>query len=463
MKSISHILLKLLFVTSVFILISSFSGAAVHAATPSDFPQNSSDKEMERAANKIFSSGVKLYNQGEYWRAAQELVIIMDYYPKFSQLDQVVTYLGKCLFQEELYSGSTRLYNFLIKKYRRSPMIPEALLGLENNYYAQRKYKQALRVYYVLIKKTRDQKVLNEASYLAGQSHYNLKNYDMAINVLKKIGDRSEFYANALYTTALCYLKKSNVAASVDFFRKITALPVISPERRNIVDNARLTLGLIYYELQAYKAAADQLSSIAEEHENYQDALLGLGWAYLKLNEYEKVIRVLNKLVKKYPNSENAEESYFVLGQSYIALGQYDEAISSYKKILEIFPDQQNLPALVQKVNYHLKSQRQHIENLKVKLLIEETKLLDALPLDGKGQKIPEYLLTEKKRLQEVRKKMIENLRAEKDQLVYMQEEIARMNKLVERRERRKDWRGYAEYGVSRALFLKELGSSRGK
>jgi tetratricopeptide (TPR) repeat protein len=426
------------------------------------FPQNASDQEMERAAIKVLNNAIKLYNNEKFWQAAQELVIIMDYYPKFSRLDQVITYLGKCLFQEELYTGSTRLYNYLIRKFPRSSMIPLALLGLENNYYYQNKYKQALRVYFVLIKRTKDQKIINEASYTAGQCHYKLKNYDMAISVLKKIDVRSEFYADALYTTALCYLKKSNVATSVDYFRKITAMPITSPDRRSIVDNARLTLGLIYYELQAYKAAIDQLSAIAEEHEHYQDALLGLGWAYLKINEYEKVIRVLSKLIKKYPRSENAEESYFLLGQSYIALGRYDEAIASYKKILELFPEQLNIPTLVQKVNYQLKGQEQHIQDLKTKILIEETKLLDALPLDAGGQEIPDYLLAEKKRLKEVREKMIENLRAEKDQLILLQEKIVELNKLIERKERRKDWRGYAEYGVSRALFLKELGSSRG-
>ncbi|NOZ62688.1 MAG: tetratricopeptide repeat protein [Calditrichaeota bacterium] len=463
MKQPSKILLLIIFSSVIFAVTRSPAILAEGNAAQSSFPQNGNDKEMERAANKTFRNGVKLYKQGEYWRAAQELVIIMDFYPQFNKLDRVITYLGKCLFQEELFAGSTRLYGYLIKKYPRSPMIAEALLGLENNYYSQSKYKQALRVYYALIKKTRDRKILNEASYLAGQCHYYLKNYNMAIGVLKKIDGRSEYYASALYTAALCYLKKSNVATSVDYFRKITSLPIISPERREIVDNARLTLGLIYYELQAYDAATGQLSAVAEDHENYQDALLGLGWAYLKLNEYEKVIHILNKLIKKYPDSENAEESYFLLGQSYIALGRYDEAIASYRRIFEIFPERQDLPVLVQKVNYHLKNQQGHIEDLKVKILIEETKLLDAIPLNGRGQKIPDYLLAEKKRLKEVREKMIENLRAEKDQLVYMQEQIADMSKIVERRERRKDWRGYAEYGVSRALFLKELGTSRGK
>jgi hypothetical protein len=57
---------------------------------------------------------------------------------------------------------------------------------------------------------------------------------------------------------------------------------------------------------------------------------------------------------------------------------------------------------------------------------------------------------------------MIANLLNERDHLLIMQQNIEDLASLLERRERRKDWRGYAEYGISRALFLKEMSASRG-
>lgn len=429
-------------------------------------PQSSQDlrdlKEMERAANKIFDDGVDFFKKGEFWNCSQELIIIMDFYPKFDRMDEVVKYLGHCLLQEELYTSAIRMYNYLLKKYPNSQFMPEALLGLEKAYYNQDDFKQALRVYYVILKKTNDEKIINEASYLAGQSHYQLKNYDMAINVLKKIDSNDDFYDTSIYTIALSYLKKSNVATSVDYFRKVTALPIINGERKNVVDNAHLTLGLIYYELKAYQASINQLSKVSSKHENYQDALLGMGWAHSKLNDFENVIKILSKLIKNFPDSENAEESYFLLGQAYIAIGNFDEAIIAYKKIVELYPDQQHVPSLIKKVNNSLKNEEDRIEELKVKILVEETRLMDAIPLNGENENLPQYLVDEKKKLRDLRKKMISNLLAERDQLVYMQLKIGDLSKLSERRERRKDWRGYAEYGVSRALFLRELGKSRG-
>jgi len=421
------------------------------------------ERELEVAANKIYHNGLKLYKDGEYWKCAQELIIIMDFYPQFDKMDKVVNYLGHSLFQEELTVASIRMFNYFLKKYRTSEHLPDALIGLERAFYQQKDYKQALRVFYTVLKKPQKyKKIIDEARYIAGKSHYQLSNFDMAIKTLRKVEARSDFYDSALYTAALSYLKKSNVATAVDYFLKITALPIINGERRNIVDNARLTVGLIYYELNAFKASVHQLSKISAKHEHYQDALLGLGWAYLKLGNYEKVIKNLNILKNRFPNTANAEESYFLLGQAYIALQDYDNSLESYRTIVELYPEKKNVPGLIRKVNNNLKQTEKHVEELKVKILVEETKLLDTIPLVDPGKEIPKYLIKKKKELRDFREKMISNLLNERDHLLIMQYNIDNLIKLVERRERRKNWRGYAEYGISRALFLKEMSTARG-
>ena len=442
-----------------------FAKTETPTTNSSSFQQNSkSEKELESVANKIYRDAMKMFKDGLYWNCAQELIIIMDFYPQYSKLDEVVNYLGHCLFQEELTSASIRMFNYLLKKHKSSKFFPDALIGLERCFYQQKSYKRSLQVYYVILKKSQiNKKILDEARYIAGKCHYQLKNYDMAISILKKVNDKSDFFDSSLYTTALSYLKKLNVASAVDYFRKINTLPIISGERRDLVDNSRLTLGLIYYELNAHKAAIDQLSKISSEHEHYQDALLGLGWAYLKVADYDNVIKYLDKLIKRYPDTANAEESFFLLGQAYIAIGDYDKSLDAYNTIVNLYPEKRNLPGLIRKVNSRLKQSETHVSSLKVQILVEETKLLDTIPLSEPGEEIPQYLIKKKGELKDLREKMIVHLLNERDHLLLMQQNIDKLMKLVERRERQKDWRGYAEYGISRALFLKEMSTSRGK
>ncbi|MDZ7265338.1 MAG: tetratricopeptide repeat protein, partial [candidate division KSB1 bacterium] len=413
-------------------------------------------REIERAANQVLRGSIELFKEGAYWNSARELIILMDYYPNYDKLDEVIYYLGQCLFEENLSTSAIRLYKYLLKKYPNSQFAAAALLGLEKAYYLQENYKLALSIYFAILKKNpADQELLNTASYYAGLSHFNLKNYDTAISVLKKIDSRSEYYDCALYTTALSYLKKSNVATAVDYFRKVIALPIVSAERRNIVDNARLTLGYIYYELKTYQPAISLFQDISNKHENYQDALLALGWACLKIEDYESVIKHLEKLIKLFPESANAEEAYFLLGQAHIARGDYDAAIRSYQTIVDIYQGNVNLPTLVKKVSSSLDQEADRVEKLKVKVLIEESRLLDAIAMDGYGENVPKNVVEEKKRLKDYRENLISHLLSERDNLLLMQQNIRSLKKLAERRELRKDWRGYAEYGISRALFLK--------
>lgn len=460
---------------SVVIIIIVFFGQSVSAREIAwsnamyfqDTPQTQQDlrsqREIERAANQVLRGSIELFNEGAYWNSARELIILMDYYPNYNKLDEVIFYLGQCLFEENLSTSAIRLYKYLLKKYPDSPFAAAALLGLEKAYYLQENYKLALSIYFAILKKNpANQELLNTACYYAGLSHFNLKNYDMAISVLKKIDSHSDYYDCALYTTALSYLKKSDVATAVDYFRKVIALPIVSGERRNIVDNSRLTLGYIYYELKTYQPAISLFLDISNKHDNYQDALLALGWACLKIEDYENVIKHLEKLIKLFPESANAEEAYFLLGQAHIARGNYDAAIRSYQTIVDIYQGNANLPTLVKKVSTSLDQEAVRVEKLKVQVLIEESRLLDAIALDGYGENVPRHVIEEKKKLKDYRENLISHLLAERDHLLLMQQNIRSLKKLAERRELRKDWRGYAEYGISRALFLKNMKTARG-
>lgn len=467
--------LKLIYYLLIQIFITLIFANYVHATNTPYFPVHSVqddsnsrqdkilDKEIERAANQILRGSIELFKEGAFWKCARELIILMDYYPDYEKLDEVIFYLAQCLFEEDLSTAAERMHKHLLKKFPASSFIPGALLGLEKTYYHQNNYKLALSVYFAILKKSPDNKeLLNAACYYAGLSHFYLKNYDMAINALKKIDDSSNYYDSALYTTALSYLKKSNVATAVDYFRKAISLPVVSGERRNIVDNARLTLGYIYYELKAYKPAAQLFLDISNKHDNYQDALLALGWAFLKTDDHQNVIKYLKKIIKLFPESANAEEAYFLLGQSYIALGEYDNAIESYQTIVDLYQNKVQLPNIIKKVSNSLEQEEDRVEKLKVRVLIEESRLIDAISLNGYGKEVPQHLIAEKKKLREFRENLINRLLTERDSLLLMQDNIYNLKQLAERRERRKDWRGYAEYGISRALFLKNMKTSRG-
>ncbi|MBN2011582.1 tetratricopeptide repeat protein [candidate division KSB1 bacterium] len=414
-------------------------------------------KQIEYAAEKVYREATSLYENGDYWKCSKKLFIIMDFYTEFSKLDEVIYYMGECLYEEEMNDAAQKMFKYLIRKYPDSRFLTKSMFGLQKAGYREEDFKKALTVYYNILKQPKNDNVIDASRYFAGQSHFHLKNYDTAINIFKQVSNNSEYYDGALYSIALCYLKKKGVASSIEYFQKLISLPIISGERRRMVDEARLTLGFIYYQINMYEDAIDLFGDISDVSEGYQDALLAMGWCYLKIGKYEAALKPLLKLIDNFPTSANAEESYFLLGQAYILTGEYDKSIASYQTIVDLFPNNLQNMSIMTKISNTLVTEEDKLEKLKVQILIQESKLLTTLPLNQTSGEMPKYVFKEEKKLDEFRENLISKLMEERENLIYMQNSINDLQKMAERKERRKDWRGYAEYGISRALFLKEM------
>jgi len=65
-----------------------------------------SQKELEQAAIKVYKTALDQMKTGNYWKAAQNLIVITDYYSDYKNLDAVLYNLGTCLFHLELYNAA---------------------------------------------------------------------------------------------------------------------------------------------------------------------------------------------------------------------------------------------------------------------------------------------------------------------------------------------------------------------
>lgn len=252
------------------------------------------------------------------------------------------------------------------------------------------------------------------------------------------------------------HVKKKRIRQAVEHLNQIVALPVISSERRKIVDDAKLTLGFIYYELGYAKEALELFNDISSAHPNYMEALLGQGWAKVKLEIYEDALESLRKIITTFPGSSGAEEAYFLLGHCFMKLNRYEDAIKAYDKIIELFPKHIDFTKYMKQIQLELARKEKIVEQLETDLLIQESQLLDALPVDGTG-KNPAYLEEERKKIQKYQDMLVKEIMKEREVLKEMRQVIEFLREKSIRQYQRKDWCGYAEYGRARSLYLKEM------
>lgn len=167
-----------------------------------------SDRNMEKVAARIYRDALKFYNERAYWKAAREFIILLDYYPSFSQADGVLCNLGECLYSMDMFKSSHKMFRFLVTKFPQSEYVAQGLHGLQRIQYQAENYPESIKVYNAILSTYPGSKVEDGVHYFAGMAYFHEHDYDNTIAVLEKVGSRSEFYDYSLYTIGLSHLKK---------------------------------------------------------------------------------------------------------------------------------------------------------------------------------------------------------------------------------------------------------------
>ncbi|RME02150.1 MAG: hypothetical protein D6814_00140 [Calditrichaeota bacterium] len=175
---------------------------------PSNLQPGSQDKDLERAAMRLYKSALRHFESKAYWKATRELIVLLDFYETFSQIDGVLYYLGESLYEMNMYRSSNKVFRYLTNNYPGSEFLPNSLLGLQKIYYNIQDYDESLKFFTGLSTRYHNNKVLDGAYYYGGMAYYHQKKYDEAIKTLSKIRSRSEYFDYALYTVGLAFLKK---------------------------------------------------------------------------------------------------------------------------------------------------------------------------------------------------------------------------------------------------------------
>ncbi|MBN1558648.1 tetratricopeptide repeat protein [candidate division KSB1 bacterium] len=403
------------------------------------------DADFEREATKIFDSALNYYRLGDYWQSSQELIKVIDDYAEFSRMAQAIYTLGNCLYELNMLEGAFKLYERLIKKHISSIYVPDALLGLQRVEYDRNNYAASLEYYNSLARGNPSSDILDLANYYAGMAFYKLADYPGAVNVLSKATPNSPYYDYILYSLAVCMLRMQKINEAIDVFQRLFELPVMNDERRHVIDQGHQTLGYLYYELTYFDRAIEQFRMVTPSSDQHPQALLATGWAASQQNNWQQAIPPLTELYTHYEISDITQEGLFLLGRCYLKLNRYDEAIKIYDHLIAIFPDQENVITSIETINENIQLERRRIEKRQADLLVLEGNLVDEL-----NKSLPK-----RRNLSQDQTVLLRDIQKERQDLAEHLTQLDKLAVITALREERRNWRAYAEYGKSRATFLK--------
>lgn len=219
-----------------------------------------------------------------------------------------------------------------------------------------------------------------------------------------------------------------------------------------LTQRSNLVIGLTYFELGDYDVSINYLKSVNTDNENYPQALMGLGWCYIKKQQFQYVISPLEKFAKKFPAHHLIPEVFLLLGQAHLKIRLYEKAVNYFNNLLNMFPKSYDNVNINKEIENSLKPFKERLEKQQLDLLLVEIDLLDAFQIVSKKW-IPKFMLEEIEAVKNHSSKLIDQINSEKAKIDDMLQLIEQLRLKLE--VRTKDWRTYAEYGISRALFLK--------
>ena len=403
------------------------------------------DDELEKEAAKKFTSAQRYYRDGNYWKSSRELISLIDEYPEFSQTAQATFTLGNCLYELDMPAGAFKLYERLVKKYISSNYIPDALLGLQRIEYDRDDYSASLQFYETLVRGNPSSTTTDLANYYAGMAYYKLADYPKAVDILSQAGAKSPYYDYILYTLAVSLLRMQNVNPAIEVFQQLFDLSTTTSERRHVIDEGHLTLGYLYYELGYYDEAVEQFGAVTPNSANHIQALLAIGWAASQKEEWQQAIAPLTELYTRYETNDATQEGLFLLGRTYVKLNRYDDAITVYDRLIGAFPDEGEVTTSIETINANIELERKRVEKRQQELLILEGNLVD--DLSDKSRSTRSFSQDQTILLRDIQK--------ERQELATHMDQLDKLAVTMALREERRNWRAYAEYGKSRATFLR--------
>ncbi len=227
------------------------------------------------------------------------------------------------------------------------------------------------------------QEVINRAAYFAGMAYYKIGDYPRCLTAFAAADEKSPFYPYILYNDALARLRMKDIDGAVRTFERLFELPPNSEDRRRVIEEGRLSLGYLYYELGNYAAAVQQFDRVNPGGSLYAQALLAKGWALSQTADWSGAAAALSELIRRFPGHSESQEGRFLLGRCLVNLERYDEAVKVYDQLIALSPEQKEVVSTVAKVNENIERERKRIEKQQMELLVAESRLLDESALNG--------------------------------------------------------------------------------
>ena len=284
-----------------------------------------------------YHAAEKLYSNRQFLDAAYAFGEIQTKYPTFHLVDQAAFYEAKSFENLLMHKAAREIYRNAIKRYPQSDQLAKYHFQLMNIDYKEGKYEEAMAKYQYIAQKFSKSNAKADADYVAGQIKFEQRFLEYAVDLLATILPGNANYLYARYTMGIAYSRMHKWNEAENSFRAITEQQVSNKSEREIQDAAKVKLGHLFISAEKpdIAAAAQMYGLVHKDSPVFDEAMLGIAWAFFKVNKPDEAIKYAKWIIDNLPESFFVSEAYLVLGYCNYIKKNYREADSVLEETIK--------------------------------------------------------------------------------------------------------------------------------
>jgi len=152
-----------------------------------------------------------------------------------------------------------------------------------------------------------------------------------------QVGDTSSYASQAGYFIGVIYTLRGQYAQAIEQFKAVAARAPQDDVQRDVVEQAQLSLGRLYYEADQTQNAIDAYQTVPRTSKYFETALFEITWAYLRQGDSTRAERSLEVLGVAAPDSLFIPDAKILRGNLLLRDGRYAQAGEVFTEVTREF------------------------------------------------------------------------------------------------------------------------------
>ena len=205
-------------------------------------------------------------------------------------------------------------------------------------------WTEAMAKYQIIAQKFGKSGAKADADYIAGQIKFEQGLYRESVDMLASIPPGNANYLYARYTMGIAYSRLGKFDEAENCFRAITEQPVSNKSERDIQNAAKVKLGHLFISAEKpdigekpdIVAAALMYGQVQKDSPVFDEAMLGIAWAFLKVHKPDEAIKFAKWIIDNLPESFLVSEAYLVVGYSLFMKKELQKSVEAFIKTVNL-------------------------------------------------------------------------------------------------------------------------------